>query len=218
MILLDVNVLVDAFRSDQPRHRPVRVWFEQMVYGDAAFGVPELALSGCLRMVTHPRVFNEPEDVEDALAFAERLRELPHVIAIRPGDRHWSIFVRLCRITRPSGTTFPMPTWRPWRSSRVASLPPPTAASPAFRIYAGATPRCQVTTRKRGKGRNLQPFGVDDPHFALDHIEQQPGLDPKTPVAAHVGKRPTFAEREGQEPGLVRAPGVYGLGPLATSS
>lgn len=107
MILLDVNVLVDAFRGDQPRHRPVRAWFEQMVDGDATFGTPELALSGFLRVVTHPRVFNEPDDVEDALAFVERLRELPHVIAIRPGDRHWSIFARLCRVTRAVGNAVP---------------------------------------------------------------------------------------------------------------
>jgi uncharacterized protein len=49
VILLDVNVLVDAFRGDQPRHRAVRSWLDGVVAGDAAFGVPEPALSGFLR-------------------------------------------------------------------------------------------------------------------------------------------------------------------------
>jgi hypothetical protein len=107
VILLDVNILVDAFRGDQPRHSAVRAWLDGVVDGDSAFGIPELALSGFLRVVTHPRVFNEPDDVEDALAFAERLRELPHAISVRPGDRHWSIFARLCRLTRAVGNAIP---------------------------------------------------------------------------------------------------------------
>jgi uncharacterized protein len=107
VILLDVNVLVDAFRGDQPRHPAVRAWIDRVAAGDAAFGVPELVLSGFVRVVTHPRVFNEPDDVDDALAFAERLRALPHAVPVRPGERHWSIFARLCRVTRATGNTVP---------------------------------------------------------------------------------------------------------------
>jgi uncharacterized protein len=107
VILLDVNILVDAFRSDQPRHPAIRTWLDSVVDGEAAFGVPEHALSGFLRIVTHPRLFQEPDEVEDALDFAERLRDLPHAIGARPGDRHWSIFTRLCRVTRAVGNTVP---------------------------------------------------------------------------------------------------------------
>ena len=107
MILLDVNVLVDAFRGDQPRHSAIRSWLDGVIEGDAAFGIPEHVLSGFLRIVTHPHVFKEPDDTEDALSFAERLRELPHAIEVRPGDRHWSVFTRLCRVTRAVGNTVP---------------------------------------------------------------------------------------------------------------
>ena len=107
LILLDVNVLVDAFRGDQPRHAAVREWLEGRLDGGAIIGVPELALSGFLRVITHPRVFNEPNDVEDGLTFAERLLGLPHVLAVRPGDRHWAIFARLCRVTRAVGNAIP---------------------------------------------------------------------------------------------------------------
>jgi toxin-antitoxin system PIN domain toxin len=107
MILLDVNVLVDAFRGDQPRHPTVRTWIDQLVEGDAAFAVPELVLSGFVRIVTHPRVFHEPDDVDDAFAFAERLRALPHAVMVGPGERHWSLFARLCRVTRATGNLVP---------------------------------------------------------------------------------------------------------------
>jgi toxin-antitoxin system PIN domain toxin len=107
VILLDVNVLVDAFRGDQPRHPKVRAWIDQLVEGDAAFAVPELVLSGFVRVVTHPRVFHEPDDVDDAFAFAEQLRALPHAVMIGPGERHWSLFARLCRVTRATGNLVP---------------------------------------------------------------------------------------------------------------
>jgi toxin-antitoxin system PIN domain toxin len=107
MMLLDVNILVDAYRGDQPRHSAVRAWLDGIIAGDSAFGIPELALSGFLRVVTHPRVFVEPDDIEDALVFAERLRELPHALMVRPGDRHWAIFARLCRLTRAVGNAIP---------------------------------------------------------------------------------------------------------------
>lgn len=102
-----MNVLVDAFRVNQPRHTAVRAWLEQALDDGTIVGIPELAMSGFLRVVTHPRVFNEPDDVEDALVFAERLYGLPNVLAIRPGARHWTIFARLCRVTHAVGNAIP---------------------------------------------------------------------------------------------------------------
>jgi hypothetical protein len=64
-------------------------------------------LSGFIRVVTHPRAFYEPDDLDDALAFVERLRELPHAMTVAPGSRHWSIFTSLCRATRATGNVVP---------------------------------------------------------------------------------------------------------------
>ena len=52
MILLDVNVLVDGFREDAPRHAIVRPWLEQTIRSESAFAVADLVLSGFLRVVT----------------------------------------------------------------------------------------------------------------------------------------------------------------------
>ncbi|UCC73727.1 MAG: type II toxin-antitoxin system VapC family toxin [Gemmatimonadota bacterium] len=97
MVLLDVNVLVHAYREDAPRHVPVRAWLEGLVYSDSAFAVSDLVLSGFLRVVTHPRIFAPPTPLERALEFADALRSQPNCIVLAPGDRHWSIFTRLCR-------------------------------------------------------------------------------------------------------------------------
>ena len=96
MILMDVNVLVYAHREDAERHEAYRRWLEGLLRGDAAFGLSDVVLSGFLRVVTHPRIFDPPSPLKRAVAFAETLRSHPGATPIRPGSRHWEIFTRLC--------------------------------------------------------------------------------------------------------------------------
>ena len=107
MVLVDVNVLVHAFREDAPRHAPLRAWLEELVGSDSAFGVADLILSGFLRVVTHPGVFTPPTPLEKALEFVEALRSQPNCIVVSPGDRHWQIFTRLCREADARGNLVP---------------------------------------------------------------------------------------------------------------
>ncbi len=107
MFLPDVNVLVYAFRSDMDEHPTHRSFVQGLIDGDEAFGLSSLVLSGFLRVVTHPRVFAEPDPIEDALAFTTVLRESDHSVAIEPGPRHWEIFERLCRTGNARGNLVP---------------------------------------------------------------------------------------------------------------
>jgi toxin-antitoxin system PIN domain toxin len=67
----------------------------------------DLVVSGFLRVVTHPRIFTPPTPLERALEFAEALRSQPHCIVLAPGERHWSIFTRLCRVGEARGNLVP---------------------------------------------------------------------------------------------------------------
>lgn len=96
MILLDVNVLVYAHRSDAPDHRRYYEWLREAITSDAPYGVSDLVLSGFVRIVTHPRVFRVPTPMKTALAFCNALRGRPNCVIIAPGPRHWEIFTRLC--------------------------------------------------------------------------------------------------------------------------
>lgn len=107
LILPDVNVLVRAFREDAPGHKGSRRWLERTVAGDAAFGLSDLVLSGFLRVVTHPRIFDPPTPIARALEFSEALRSRPNVVLLSPGRRHWKIFTRLCREAEASGNLIP---------------------------------------------------------------------------------------------------------------
>jgi uncharacterized protein len=54
-------------------------------------------LTGFLRVVTHPRVFDPPSPIHHALRFVDELKSRPNATPIAPGPRHWGIFTGLCR-------------------------------------------------------------------------------------------------------------------------
>ena len=89
-------MLVYAHRSDAPDHASYREWLEDEINSDAAFGLADLVLSGFLRVVTHPRVFQSPSKLSDASRFIDQLRGRANRVAVSPGPHHWDIFARLC--------------------------------------------------------------------------------------------------------------------------
>src|SRR5437763_5677010 len=107
MLLPDVNVLVYAHRSDAPGHDGYLAWLEQLINGDEAYGLSDIVLSGFLRVATHPRVFNPPSSISDALAFVYALRNRANCVLIAPGLRHWDLFTALCRRSGAKGNLVP---------------------------------------------------------------------------------------------------------------
>lgn len=107
MRIPDVNVLVYAYREDTPRHADYKIWLENLVNAPEAFAMPDLVLSGFLRIVTHSRIFAPPSPFEHALSFAERIRSAPNCVPLQPGLRHWSIFTRLCQEIEARGNLIP---------------------------------------------------------------------------------------------------------------
>ena len=107
MVLLDVNILVYAHRQDSRHHREYLTWLDDLINSDQAYGLSDLVLSGFLRVVTHPKVFNPPSSMDKALAFIQQLREQPNCTVINPGPRHWDIFCRLCKTTDVRGNLVP---------------------------------------------------------------------------------------------------------------
>jgi len=103
VILADVNVLLHAFRSDSPDHAQCKSWLETVVNGNAAYGVSPQVLSSLVRIATHPRIFERPSRLEDALAFCTVLLNQPHCQMVQPGPRHWEIFNGLCCEARTKG-------------------------------------------------------------------------------------------------------------------
>lgn len=103
MILPDVNVLIYAFRSDSVEHSNYKKWLEEVINGEAAFGIAPQVLSSIVRVCTHPRIFKQPSDLKETLGFCKVILECPNATLILPQDRHWSIFQTLCVTSKPTG-------------------------------------------------------------------------------------------------------------------
>lgn len=95
MIIPDVNVLVYAALAAAPGHAAYRAWLDGTLDADEPVGLSELVLSGVVRVLTNARVFTAPLRLEEAMAYVEALRQHPNTVPLRPGERHWALFVRL---------------------------------------------------------------------------------------------------------------------------
>jgi len=107
MLLADVNVLVYAHRKDSPLHAQALQWLETLINSDEAFAMSELVFSGFMRIVTHPKIFNPPSSLKDALLFTEQIRNQPNCVIVSPQDRHWDIFSKLCKQANAKGNLIP---------------------------------------------------------------------------------------------------------------
>lgn len=103
MILPDVNVLIDAFRADAPRHLLCKSWLDSVVLNDASFGLSPLTLAAVVRVTTNRRTYVTPSSSDEAFGFCEDLLRQPHCQLVEPGERHWDIFRRLCIETETRG-------------------------------------------------------------------------------------------------------------------
>ena len=69
----------------------------------SAFALSELAASGFVRIVTHPKIWKEPTSTEDAFEFIERLRQRSNVRLLTHGPASWEVLARLCKAGRARG-------------------------------------------------------------------------------------------------------------------
>ena len=107
MILMDANVLIYAHRSDSENHERYRDWLEELWNGVSSYGVCDFVLSACLRILTHPKIFDPPTPLDVALAFVNQVRDSDNCVRIAPGPRHWAIFAELCKTAEARGNLVP---------------------------------------------------------------------------------------------------------------
>lgn len=106
MIMPDINVLVYAMREESERYEEYRQWLERHLDGGTPLAVSELVLSGVLRVLTHPGIYRPPTPSDLAYAFVSRVRE-DAALTLRPGPRHWELFMSLCTSAAARGNAVP---------------------------------------------------------------------------------------------------------------
>jgi toxin-antitoxin system PIN domain toxin len=95
MLCVDVNVLVYAHRADLPEHAQYRQLLERLANGDEPVGLPDLVVSGFVRVMTNRHIFSRPTNSDEVWAAVDALLESPAGMHLRAGNRHWTLFRQL---------------------------------------------------------------------------------------------------------------------------
>ena len=95
MLLPDVNLLVYAHNEHAPQHAKARDWWNACLRGPQAVGLAWAVMRGFVRITTHPKVFERPMTVDEALGRIAEWLPLPHVQVLHPAERHFDGWMEL---------------------------------------------------------------------------------------------------------------------------
>jgi toxin-antitoxin system PIN domain toxin len=84
VIVLDVNVLVAAFRADHAHHPLARPWLESSLSSGTPILVPDFAWVGFVRLVTNNHIFEVPSTPTESFEFVDAVCGTPSYVGI-PG-------------------------------------------------------------------------------------------------------------------------------------
>ena len=94
MIVPDINLLVYAHNARAPEHRAARAWWEGCLNGTEPVGLSWTAMSGFIRLMTHPRVFARPMATAAAIDRVQEWLDQPVVQIIHPGAKFPALFFK----------------------------------------------------------------------------------------------------------------------------
>ena len=85
VIAIDTNILVYAQRAEAPHHAQATALLTGLAEGENPWALPWPCIYEFLRVVTHPRVFDPPTDLDVALEDLGSLLESPSVVLLGGG-------------------------------------------------------------------------------------------------------------------------------------
>jgi toxin-antitoxin system PIN domain toxin len=97
MILPDVNLLVYAHNIRATHHQKACDWWNNCLQGNDGIALAWVVVLGFVRVTTHPRIFERPMPVEDAVGRVEEWLSLPHIHFIHPAQSHFQTWSSLLK-------------------------------------------------------------------------------------------------------------------------
>ena len=107
MILVDANLLIYAAVPTAPRHGEAKAWLDGRLNGVAPVGLPWESLTGYLRIVTNPRVFDPPAVPAEAWKVVRYWLDCAPVWIPQPTGDHTRVLERLYAELSPAGNLVP---------------------------------------------------------------------------------------------------------------
>ncbi len=107
MILIDANILIYAHVSSFAQHNLARDWLDQQLNASAPVGLPWASLLAFLRLVTNPRVFEQPEPISDAWQQVRAWLSSETAWVPQPTERHADILGKFLTLPGVHGNLVP---------------------------------------------------------------------------------------------------------------
>lgn len=107
MIVLDVNVVVAAFRADHVHHPVVRPWFDETFSSGSDIAIPDLVWVGFLRLVTNTHIFEVPSTLAEAFAFVDAVIASPAYQSVPGLPNGLAVFRQTCFAGEARGNLIP---------------------------------------------------------------------------------------------------------------
>lgn len=89
MIAVDSNLLVYAHRRDSPWHQEARRRLSELAEGKSAWGIPWPCVHEFLGITTHPRIYNPPSTLAQAIDQVDAWMESPTVVLLTESGEYW---------------------------------------------------------------------------------------------------------------------------------
>ena len=90
MIIPDLNLLLYAYNAGDRRHDVARRWWQELLDGEEAVGVPLAVSIGFVRLATNPSVLLPPMTSARAISIVKMWFQRPQVIRLDAGDSHFN--------------------------------------------------------------------------------------------------------------------------------
>ena len=89
MIIPDLNLLLYAHNTEEPRHNAARRWWTNLLTSEETIGIPLAVSVGFIRLATNPNVLLPPMSSEQAVALVKEWFRSPRVIHLDSGVNHF---------------------------------------------------------------------------------------------------------------------------------
>lgn len=103
MIAVDTNILVHAHRADSGFHEPARRCVRQLAEGRSPWAIPWPCIHEFLAITTHPRIFDPPSSIEQAMEQLVAWLESPSVTLLSEEEGYFGLLAELTVRGRVAG-------------------------------------------------------------------------------------------------------------------
>lgn len=103
MLLVDANVLLYAVDEEAALHGPAHGWLDAALARGEPVAFAWVALLAFLRLSTHPAVFSQPLEPDQAADVVELWLAQPAAVVLEPGRRHLPLLRGLLLETGTAG-------------------------------------------------------------------------------------------------------------------